>query len=87
MTVEDVRDYEKKMQEETNIKVLSAGADGVVLQTDGDEDKKEEPNQSFQPREKSGANSPVAESPNADDNPANPVLAAAAGIRSWLSWS
>lgn len=89
MTVEDVRDYEKKMQEETNIKVLAAlavGAEGASSSGDTVEEdgNKQDPDKSPQG---SSATSPTTQAGEDVNNATNPVSAAAAGLRSWLSWS
>jgi len=105
MTVEDVRNYEKKMQEETNLKVMAS----AIVAGDGDETKTEEGKEAEDDEDKDGENFASAKtSPTKEATPggpipssssgtatgdgdgavgANPVAAAAAGLRSWLNWS
>jgi len=99
MTVEDVREYEKKMQEETNLKVLAsveAVGDGVTDEKEeGDEEEDQsgtKPNKdaaspsSGLPSPSSTASAATTNKPESD-GATSPGASVAAGIRSWLTWS
>ncbi|CAL8110752.1 unnamed protein product [Orchesella dallaii] len=97
MTQEELREFELKMQQETNEKVLAANEGKVVASEDpgASGDSLENKLQTLALDEKDGQVSQGAASdgntsPKEDAAAAgygNPVTAVASGIKSWLSWS
>lgn len=92
MTEEELRDYEKKMHEQTNEKVL-AGA--VISEESNAESNIDQALQEKLTLEDGAAGTSNSEStppkdettPEATAAYGNPVTAVASGIKSWLSWS
>jgi len=101
MTEQDVRDYESKMQAETNVKVIGSnnGATmGVCLAQTPEEESAYEAmegmsvsnSQDSFKNAKSEPSSPTTQTPPRPapiPAPANPAAAALAGVKSWLTWS
>jgi DUF4097 and DUF4098 domain-containing protein YvlB len=91
MTVEDVREYERKMQEETNLKVLSKAEED---EQEKEEDEKDGPvsgDKEGSVTSPTTAKSTELPSPSASaaagPEVANPAASITGGIRSWLTWS
>lgn len=83
MTEEDVREFEMKMQEETNKKVLSAPAPVVENAEEAEEVTEENPEEE---EKEEKVTTPPATTGAGDQGPAVEG-GMAAGIRSWFSWS
>jgi len=100
MTVDDVREYERQMQEETNLKVLSGlgstETEGATTATTKDKEEGEE-NEDDDDEEKfasakaspTSKEAPAPLSPTTSQGPNTdaPAGGIAAGLRSWLTWS
>lgn len=91
MTLEELRNYEQKMHEETNEKVL-AGAAADEASSDEANEKLEKENKEEDATcagtDGDGSSSPKTEVPDgAAAGYGNPVTAVASGIKSWFSWS
>ncbi len=85
MTQEELREFEHKMHEETNEKVMAgAEASAVATGEPGESKPVEEGKEASEEAEKKEEN-PGEEAAAAGYG--NPVAAVASGVKSWFSWS
>lgn len=88
MTVDDVREYEAKMQEETNKKVLKNGESNQDEAGEGEEEKDEEGNPVGDKNLKEKAfKDDEKEKDTSEGKGDDPSTPAASGLRAWLPWS